>query len=254
MERTTRLILVLALTAVLAPAETTNGQQSYTLSGRVIEGQCQTEPPNNASYLPNVSLELYCSNNEGTLGTLQDSTTTNSDGWYGLDAPDAYEYYTIVCKGKTGYKFECSRSVGGTASGEQIKYVVPLDTKTLTGNKFWYTQEGGPPENNPPVANDDSATTFKDTPVTINVLTNDNDPDSDPLTVSNATDPPHGSVVNNGNSVSYTPDSGWTALIHLTIPSATVRVALIRQRSPLLSSSLGLTRKPAVYRMGLALA
>jgi len=208
MKRTTTLILVLTLTAFLAMAETTNGQY-YTLAGRVYEGQCQTEPPN-SSALPNVSLELYCSQNVGTLGTVQDNTTTDNNGWYGLDAPDRFEYYTIVCKGKSGYKFECSRSIGGTASGERITYVPPLDAKTRTGNKFWYTEEGGPPENNPPIANNDSATTLKDTPVTINVLVNDNDPDGDPITIVNVTNPPNGSVINNGNSVSYTPDSGWT--------------------------------------------
>jgi len=206
MKRITTLILALTLTAVLAPAETAIGQ--YTFSGRVIEGQCQTEPPNNASYLPNVDLELYGSNNQGMLGAFQDSATTDNDGWYGLSTRVVFEYYTIVCKGKSGYKFECSRSVGGTASGQQIVYTWPLDGKTPTGNKFWYTQQGG--QNNPPVANNDSATTLKDTPVTINVLVNDNDPDGDPLTIVSVTNPPNGSVINNGNSVSYTPDPGWT--------------------------------------------
>jgi hypothetical protein len=62
----------------------------------------------------------------------------------------------------------------------------------------------------PPQANDDSANTTANTPVTINVVANDTDPEGGPLTVSNVSDPPHGSVVNNNNgSVTYTPDPGF---------------------------------------------
>ncbi|HZI65781.1 MAG TPA: Ig-like domain-containing protein, partial [Thermoanaerobaculia bacterium] len=64
--------------------------------------------------------------------------------------------------------------------------------------------------NCPPVAEDDSASTPRNTPVTVNVVTNDSDPNGDPLTVTSVTDPPHGSAVNNGNgTVTYTPDSGF---------------------------------------------
>jgi len=64
--------------------------------------------------------------------------------------------------------------------------------------------------NHPPVAVDDSATTPQDTPVTINVLNNDSDADGDILTVASVTQGPHGSVINNGSDVTYTPDPGYT--------------------------------------------
>jgi VCBS repeat-containing protein len=64
--------------------------------------------------------------------------------------------------------------------------------------------------NNPPAAVDDSATTPQNTAVTIDVLSNDSDPDGDTPTVYSATHGTHGSVVNNGSSVTYTPDSGFT--------------------------------------------
>jgi Bacterial Ig domain len=61
--------------------------------------------------------------------------------------------------------------------------------------------------NCPPIAVDDTATTVNGFPVTINVLANDSDPNGDPLTVTSVTDPPNGSVVNNGDgTVTYTPD------------------------------------------------
>ncbi|MEO7325774.1 MAG: Ig-like domain-containing protein [Dokdonella sp.] len=59
--------------------------------------------------------------------------------------------------------------------------------------------------NRPPVAVDDAATTTFPLPVTINVLTNDSDPDGDPLTIVGVTAPTSGTAVISGNSVIYTP-------------------------------------------------
>jgi len=64
--------------------------------------------------------------------------------------------------------------------------------------------------NDPPVALDDSTTTTQNTPVTIDVLSNDSDPDGDTPTVYSATNGTHGSVINNGSSVTYTPDDDFT--------------------------------------------
>jgi hypothetical protein len=62
----------------------------------------------------------------------------------------------------------------------------------------------------PPVAQDDFATTLRDTAVTIAVLANDSDPDGDALTVTGVTDPPNGSAVANPDgTVTYTPDAGF---------------------------------------------
>jgi VCBS repeat-containing protein len=64
--------------------------------------------------------------------------------------------------------------------------------------------------NEPPVAMDDSATTPEGTAVTIDVLNNDSDADGDALTVDSVTQGTHGSVINNGDDVTYTPDSGFS--------------------------------------------
>src|SRR5207253_2474933 len=64
--------------------------------------------------------------------------------------------------------------------------------------------------NNAPIAANDSATTPEDTPITINVRTNDFDADGDPLTVQIMTQPAHGTVTINGaGNVVYTPDADY---------------------------------------------
>ena len=61
-----------------------------------------------------------------------------------------------------------------------------------------------------PLAEDDTAETTGDTAVSIDVLGNDSDPDGDPLTVT-AASAPNGSVtVEDDNSLTYTPNAGFT--------------------------------------------
>ncbi|MCG3208154.1 MAG: hypothetical protein FOGNACKC_01756 [Anaerolineae bacterium] len=66
--------------------------------------------------------------------------------------------------------------------------------------------------NDPPSANDDSVTTDEDTPVTFNVLSNDNDPDGnlDAGSVSVASSPANGSLSDNGSgSFTYSPAANF---------------------------------------------
>ena len=64
--------------------------------------------------------------------------------------------------------------------------------------------------NNPPVAENDINVTDINTPVSGNVLTNDSDPDGDPLTTSKLTDPANGAVtLNPDGTYTYTPNNGF---------------------------------------------
>ncbi len=66
------------------------------------------------------------------------------------------------------------------------------------------------PMNDPPNANNDTATVAEDSSNNlINVLTNDNDPDGDSLSIASVSNPPHGSTTTNGNYVFYTPDLNY---------------------------------------------
>lgn len=67
------------------------------------------------------------------------------------------------------------------------------------------------PVNDAPVAVNDSASTQQDKSVMIPLLVNDSDVDSGSLAIQSLTDPPHGTVTDNGNgTVTYTPDPGYT--------------------------------------------
>ncbi|MDJ0960174.1 MAG: Ig-like domain-containing protein [Acidimicrobiia bacterium] len=63
--------------------------------------------------------------------------------------------------------------------------------------------------NRSPIALPDAAATNEDTPLTVDVLANDSDPDGDSLSILAVTQPPNGTVVNNGTDVTYTPDPDW---------------------------------------------
>ena len=72
------------------------------------------------------------------------------------------------------------------------------------------------PQNDPPVAVDDSETTNEDTPVTIDILTNDDDPNDplgniDPTSVTLASTPSNGTVNINSTTgqATYTPNAGF---------------------------------------------
>ncbi len=61
-----------------------------------------------------------------------------------------------------------------------------------------------------PTANPDSATTTENQPVVINVVANDTDGGSPPITVTGVTQPSHGTATNNGNgTVTYAPNHNF---------------------------------------------
>ena len=65
-------------------------------------------------------------------------------------------------------------------------------------------------DNTDPVATDDAATTDEDTPVTIDVLGNDTDPEGDPLSIVGTPTALHGTVtVNADGTLVYTPDADY---------------------------------------------
>ncbi len=109
--------------------------RATVLSGRIYEGEIGGE----SQPLEDVTVSLYGANNPyPDAGELIDSTTTNSEGWYGLTVPDGYEYYHIRETDPADYASIGATTISGTVrTSNWIEYVVPLEEQTLTGNKFW---------------------------------------------------------------------------------------------------------------------
>jgi len=113
----------------------------WTFQGRVYEGELGVEPPHSRP-LEGVTVSVYGANNPyPDPGTFIRSTTTNAEGWYGLTVYDDdgnWEFYHIIETDPPGYTSVGATTVGGTVrTANWIEYVIPLEGKTLTGNKFW---------------------------------------------------------------------------------------------------------------------
>ena len=89
--------------------------------------------------------------------------------------------------------------------------------------------------NTAPVAVNDAASTTQGTPVTISVLANDSDANGDPLTVVSVTDLANGTaVINNNQTITYTPNSSFSGTDTFTYTisdgrggTATARVSIM---------------------------
>ena len=70
-----------------------------------------------------------------------------------------------------------------------------------------------PPDGVSPTPQPDSATTPENTPVTINVLANDSDPEGDPLTVVSTSSSPRGmTTINPNGTITFEPRSGFNGI------------------------------------------
>jgi len=138
-------IVLLAAAALLVASSATSqvtcsasglAQATITpgLSGYVYAGDMGDE----STPLNNVTVELYCSNNIGQLGTRVASTTTNTEGWYDLPIPGVCEYYNILETDAPDCASVGATTIGGrVVTSNWIQYALPLGGRTLTGNKFW---------------------------------------------------------------------------------------------------------------------
>ena len=104
------------------------------------------------------------------------------------------------------------RSASQIAGGVYSVSVTASDGKggTVTSTFSWTVTNPGP------AATNDTATTAEDAAVIISVLTNDSDPDGDPLTVVSAS-APNGTVVINGDgTITYTPRANFNGTDTIT--------------------------------------
>ncbi|WP_143006213.1 Ig-like domain-containing protein [Limimonas halophila] len=110
-----------------------------------------------------------------------------------------------VSGSRDDYAFEDDKSTlvapnGDESTLQSVEAVAFEDTTVSLGQN-----------SQPPNANDDNATTPAGEAVTIDVLANDSDSDSDELTIEDPGEPANGTAeVAAGNSIRYTPDAGFS--------------------------------------------
>jgi len=148
------------------------------------------------------TLAVTAVDTSGTVGTV---TAWGPDGSFTYDPDGQFEYLPAGNSTSDSFTYTVSDGNGGTDTATVTVIINGVYNQPVNYPPVYY-----PPVNYPPVAVDDSATTPQDTPVTINILSNDFDPDNDTLTVASVTQGAHGSVTNNGNNVTYTPALNFT--------------------------------------------
>ncbi len=97
----------------------------------------------------------------------------------------------------------------GNGTNGTVEFYDADGTVTGTLDFFNIEQIIGDDVNYAPVANDDTASTDEDVPVTINVLGNDVDPDGDALSVTAASSPDGSVVINGDGTITFTPNADF---------------------------------------------
>ncbi len=115
-------------------------------------------------------------------------------------------------------------SGGALASGRDGSFRYEPSSNFNGADAFTYSATDGTAESNvatvtivvravndPPEATDDAVQAVQDTPLDVDVLANDRDPDRDEMNVTGASDPAHGATtLGAGNTVRYIPDASYT--------------------------------------------
>ena len=172
----------------------------------------------------------YVVSNPGTA-TLFDIEVIDDNGTPG----DTLDDFGVTLNGLANLDGEADLgdlSGGLTVSGEAlvvlstegivVNTAVAIGNNNLSGGNFQELTDSdtatvnvGPAPLNPPIANDDSATTDEDITVTIDAADNDSDPDGnlDPTTTTVTSGPSNGSLTNNGDGTfTYTPNPDFNGV------------------------------------------
>lgn len=165
-----------------------------------------------ASDCPDTSdIKIHWETADGTAKTSNNDyvgasgdVTFSVPGWSdSCDDADKSKRISVTVNGDTQIEpdetFKITISDGGTSSSQN--FTIGDSTSTITIKND---------DSTPPVAQNDTATTDEDTPVTIDVLANDSDPDGDSLSIESVSDPAHGNAtINADGTITYTPASNY---------------------------------------------
>ena len=163
-----------------------------------------TPPPNHPPVATNDSATTM-QNTPVTVDVLANDTDADGDSLTITNVTTPAHGTAVVDNGKVDYT-----PTGSYSGTDSFKYTVSdgnggADTGTVNVTVT-------PPPDHPPVAIDDSVTTVENTAVTIDVVANDTDPDSDTLSLAGVTKPAHGTAKIVSGKVTYTPTTFYTGV------------------------------------------
>ncbi len=148
--KTKRHILGVVLTAMavifvwaLLPSSSLSEQKAFAHPAGVFQFRgsvFQGTPTDTSTPLEGVTVKLYGSQEQDTLGQLLDSTTTDTSGFFFLETDAFLAYYHIIEQDPATYI--SSGAVAGTENGEVvnvhwIRFAYDKETIHSSGNKFW---------------------------------------------------------------------------------------------------------------------
>ena len=187
------------------------------------------------------------------LGTLQAGTTlafqviangfgnSRADVWHTDDSLNSDSLQHVIAYDYEGYLVLAWEDIngGGDLDYNDVVFAIHVGEDNLAEIPTDIAS------NTAPVTTDDSAVTPYETAVTINVLEGDSDPDGEAISLSEiASQPSNGSVTINGDSVVYTPNSGFSGedTFEYTVAdgqgaTATGTVTVVVEPAPILACS-----------------
>jgi VCBS repeat-containing protein len=158
--------------------------------------------------LSNVQIDFVCAGADGTVGTADDMVLPpafTGSPYLAVDVPPGYCQVTVDTSTLPA-GLNPTFDVDGGLDATSLVFLNP--GQTVSGIDFGFIDV-----NDPPMAVDDIIDTDEDTAATIPLLSNDSDPEGEPLTVDSVTQPANGTVVINADgTVTYTPDAEYSGV------------------------------------------
>jgi hypothetical protein len=162
---------------------------------------------------PNVGADT-ATTTQGTavkINVLDNDSAVNG-GTLTITSVSKPQFGTATSDGKT-VTYMPNADFNGT---DTFSYVVSDGKGGTSTGSVTVTVNGPDGPNHSPSATPDTIGTTPGTAVTINVLSNDSDPDGDSLLISIDTPPSHGTAVVQNGQIIYTPQAGYTGIDSFT--------------------------------------
>ena len=163
----------------------------------------------------NAVMDRFTTNGGNTILTLaQWQSTTGQDG-HSLVATPSQLFVNVAAN---DYHLSATSPAidAGTSQSAPAKDLENNPRPSGSGWDIGAYERQTVTTNQAPVAQNDNVQTAEDSAVTFNVLVNDSDPDANPLTVANFTQPSAGVVSRSGSQLVYTPPTNFSGQVSFT--------------------------------------